>query len=347
MPPHASRRSVLFGGAGLVASLGLAACSSGSGGSGSGAKSAAGGGSSTQAGAASGFPVPVPHKYGTTVVRKAPVRIVSDGYTDHDAALALGVVPLGLRQWIPQWKQGVGPWAVSRLQGQQPKIWADTGVPFEKIAALAPDLVLEIGSGLTQGDYTKLSQIAPTIAQAKGYVDYGTPWDVGSLMVGEALGRKAEMQSLIDGVNARFAAARRAHPGLAGKTVNVMGYSGAGSYYVYSSEDTRGRFYGSLGCRTPAAVDKAAGNQFYAQISQEQADLLEADLLVVLGDQDSGSRKVFDKDQVLQRLDAVKQGRFLFLDDLDVTMALSASTVLSLPYAIDKVVPQSTAALKV
>ena len=333
-----SRRSLLLGGAGLAAAAGLTAC--GSGGTGSNGNGTAGGGSPSGAAPAAGaLPATVAHKYGSTTVTRAPGRIVSDGYNDHDAVLALGVVPLGLRQWIPEWKQGVGPWALSALQGQHPEIWADDSVPFEKIAALAPDLVLETDSGITQSDYGKLSRIAPTVAQGKGYVDYGTPWDVASLMIAEAMGRKPQMQKLVDGVNASFAAARKAHPGFAGKTVTAMTYMGPGNHNAYASEDTRGRFLSSLGLRVSPAVDKAAGSQFYAEVSPENAALLEADVMLVGGYGTAGSKAAFAKDKVLQSLDVVKQGRYVFVEDVDAFMAISASTVLSLPYGIARIVP--------
>ncbi|MFC1420928.1 iron-siderophore ABC transporter substrate-binding protein [Streptacidiphilus cavernicola] len=334
-----SRRSILLGGAGLAAAAGLTACTSTS----SSTKPQSD--QSTSANINTAFPATVAHKYGSTTVRTAPTRIASDGYTDHDAVLALGLVPVGLRQWIPEWKQGVGPWAIAALRGEQPKIWADTTVPYEKIAALAPDLVLDVNSGLTGADYAKLSRIAPTVAQAKGYVDYGTPWDVGSLMIAEALGRKAEMQKLIDAVQAKFAAARAAHPELAGKTANIMTYSGPGTYNAYAGEDTRGRFVTSLGMHVPAAVDKAAGSQFYAEISPEKADLLNADVLI-LGSYGAGTKAAFEKDKVMQSLDVVKRGNCLFIEDDDVVMAMSSSTVLSLPFAIDKAVPLIAGAVR-
>ena len=345
-----SRRSVLLGGAGLAAAVGLTACSSGSGngnaniGSGTGSSSATTSGGTTAA--TDSFPADVSHKYGTTSVPKAPSRIAVDGYTDADPVLALGLVPVGLRQWIPQWKQGVGPWATALLQGKSPKIWADTTVPVEKIAALAPDLIVDVSSGLTQSDYTKLSRLAPTIAPGKGYVDYGTPWDVGSVMIGEALGRKEAMQKLVDAVNQKFTDARTQYPDFAGKTANILAYSGPSAYYAYASEDTRGRFVTSLGMKVPAAVDKAAGSQFYVTVSPEKVDLLEADLLIVMGDGTAKTKAAYQADKIIQGLDAVKKGHALYMDDYDQVMALSASTVLSLPYVIPKLVPQLAATIK-
>ena len=46
------------------------------------------------------FPATVPHKYGQTVVPEEPERVVSLGYTDQDAILALGTVPVAAREFV-------------------------------------------------------------------------------------------------------------------------------------------------------------------------------------------------------------------------------------------------------
>ena len=47
-------------------------------------------------------------------------------------------------------------------------------INFERIAALEPDLILGVYSGMTARDYELLPQIAPTVAQTDRYIDYGT-----------------------------------------------------------------------------------------------------------------------------------------------------------------------------
>ena len=42
------------------------------------------------------------------------------------------------------------------------------GIDFDAIAALNPDVILGVYSGLTQEDYDKLSEIAPTVAYPEG-----------------------------------------------------------------------------------------------------------------------------------------------------------------------------------
>ena len=56
---------------------------------------------STASGAPGGaFPVTVEHKFGATTVEKAPERVVTVGYTDQDAALAVGVVPVAVGDFL-------------------------------------------------------------------------------------------------------------------------------------------------------------------------------------------------------------------------------------------------------
>src|SRR5690606_20608019 len=45
------------------------------------------------------FPVTIEHKYGETTIEEEPERVVAVGFTDQDTLLALGVVPVGIRDW--------------------------------------------------------------------------------------------------------------------------------------------------------------------------------------------------------------------------------------------------------
>ncbi len=67
------------------------------------------------------FPVTVQHALGSTTVPQAPQRVVSLGYTDQDAILAFGVVPVAIREFTGNRPGATWPWASDRLQGQQPR----------------------------------------------------------------------------------------------------------------------------------------------------------------------------------------------------------------------------------
>ena len=85
---------------------------------------------------------------------------------------------------------------------------------MEKIAALRPDLILALYSGLTKEQYDTLSKFAPVVAQPKEYSDYGIPWQRQTETIGKALGRPEEATKLVEGVEAKFAEAKMAQPGL-------------------------------------------------------------------------------------------------------------------------------------
>ena len=68
------------------------------------------------------FPATVTHEYGETVVEEAPERVVSLGYTDQDAILALGTVPVAIREFTGNRPSATWPWAADRLKGEQPEV---------------------------------------------------------------------------------------------------------------------------------------------------------------------------------------------------------------------------------
>jgi len=76
---------------------------------------------------------------------------------------------------------------------------------FETLAALKPDLIIGTNAGIKRGDYQKLSKIAPTIAHAKGSLDYLSPWDEQTALIAQALGKQDEGQALVKRVKDRYA----------------------------------------------------------------------------------------------------------------------------------------------
>ncbi|MGH3927323.1 MAG: ABC transporter substrate-binding protein, partial [Pseudonocardiaceae bacterium] len=153
---------------------------------------------------AGAFPVTITHKFGQTSIPAEPRRVVTVGQTDQDAVLALGVVPVGTTEWYGEYPGALWPWAQEKrneLNGALPTVLpAAEDIEFEQIAALQPDLILALYAGLDQNQYDLLSQIAPTVTQPEGVVDFGIPWDVQTRVVGQALGRSSQAEQLIGSV---------------------------------------------------------------------------------------------------------------------------------------------------
>lgn len=286
------------------------------------------------------FPVTVAHKYGTTEIPREPARVVTVGLSDHDYVLALGVVPAGLTDWYGEQPDGVWPWARDALGDARPEVLPrnDDQLDFERIAALEPDLIIAQYSGMTAADYATASQLAPVVAQSGDFPDFGMPWQDTTRAIAAALGRPGRGEELIADIDARFAAARDANPQFAGRAALVAErFEGV---EIRSGSDPRTRFLTSLGFTLPGDIAALAGDSDTAKISDEQLALLDRDLLVWNAGFSPELRGVLAGNPVYQQLTVVRDGRVLFLEDEVASGALTWSTVLSLPYALDTLVPQ-------
>ncbi|MFD3442815.1 iron-siderophore ABC transporter substrate-binding protein [Streptomyces sp. NPDC058685] len=293
------------------------------------------------------FPVTIPHKYGKTTITSEPQRIVTVGLTDQDALLALGKVPVGTTEWLGGYKGAIGPWATDKLAGAAaPTVLKDTGTgpQVEKIAALKPDLILALYGGLTKEQYTSLSKFAPVVAQPKEYNDFGIPWQELTKRVGTAVGKPAEATKAVADVEAKLAAAAAQHPEFKGATgVMATPYEGT---FVFGSQDARSRLLTNLGLTLPTGLDKAIGDKFGANISKERMDLLDQKAVVwIVGDVAKDTAKLH-KDASYGDLNVVKEGREVYIPETsDYGNATSFVSVLSLPYVMDRLVPQLAAAV--
>jgi iron complex transport system substrate-binding protein len=281
---------------------------------------------------AQAFPVTIAHMYGETTIGKQPERVVSLGYAGVDNILALGVKPVAVREWYGDYPYSVWPWGQAALGDATPEVLKGE-LNIEQIAALKPDLILGVSSGITKEQYELLSQIAPTIAPDAQYGDYGTPWEVDVRTDGKALGKSAEAEAAIKLIEDRFADIRAAHPDWLGKSA-VVAFQYEGAPGAYRSIDIRARMLKSLGFETPAAVDAAGKpDDFYVSLSSEDLSPLDADV-VIWFDEFTDPLSL----PLRPTMRAYKEGREIFVDNM-ISGAFSFSSLLSIDYALDKLVP--------
>jgi iron complex transport system substrate-binding protein len=302
-----------------------------------------GGDASAPAAEPSAFPVTIPHKFGETTITKAPERVVVAGLREQDSLLALGVVPVATTEWYGNHPGAIFPWAEKAL-GDAPKptvLGFTDGIQFEKIAAQRPDLILAVYSGLKQKDYDTLSKIAPTVAQPRGEVDWGSSWQEELLTVGKAIGKPEEAEKLKDETEAKIAAAAEAHPEFTGQSAAVATpYEGI---YVYGPQDARSRFLTDLGFTFPKGLEGVGGEEgFGGQLSEEKLELLDVGALLWFADPGPAA-KVRDN-ALYSRLPVHKQGRDYFMAEKGTLYeATSFVSVLSIPLLLDELVPQLAA----
>jgi iron complex transport system substrate-binding protein len=286
---------------------------------------------------ADAFPVTITHKFGDITIPSEPQRIVSIGFSDQDWLLALGVTPIAVRDWYGDQPFATWPWAQDELGDAEPTVLASTDLNFEEIAALDPDLIVGVYSGITESEYATLSEIAPTLAQPGDYVDYGTPWDVMTEMIGRAVGKNSEAAAVIEHVNGLYDAARAAHPEFKGPTAAVTFYFD-GAPGAYASQDGRSRIISDLGFTIPKKFDELAGDNFFFSVSNEEISVLDTDVVIwIVGD--PAAIDAVKGIALRPSMRAFKEGREL-LTSIEVSGAFSFGSPLSIEYALQELVPE-------
>jgi len=287
--------------------------------------------------------VTIEHEFGSTTIEQLPVRVVTVGYVEQDAMLALGVVPVGVREWFGEYPGATWPWASDRLGDELPTVLPAGELPLEQVAALEPDLIVGLAAGLTEPQYEQLSAIAPTIGQSADYPPYSTPWDVMTTTLGAAVGQSDLADSLVAGVQDRFAELRDEHPEFEGLKAAMAYLYSDSEVRIYSSADVRGQIMGELGFVLPAALDDLADGGFVGSLSRERLEELDLDVVVWGSSNPDVTTQIAD-DPLYRTLAVSTEGRSVFLGDVQ-SGAISFGSVLSIPYLLDSLVPQLTAAV--
>ncbi|GAB3741330.1 iron-siderophore ABC transporter substrate-binding protein [Microlunatus parietis] len=285
------------------------------------------------------FPVTIEHVFGRTTIESRPTKIITLGVTDADAVLALGTTPIAVTGYTFYPETGLGPWAEELIHGDRPlRLQSDAEPNLEQLAALEPDLIIGVSAGFEQDVYDRLSQIAPTIARPAEHAAYTVPMDAATRLIVTALGRSAEGDRLIEQAEQALSGAAADHPQFKGRTATVM-LPFQGKYGAYTPTDARGRVMAQLGFRLPerlGALDD--GKSYFIEVSPERLDLVDGDVLILLADQPA-DRSFTDKDKVLQALPVVRDGRTI-IPDTDTRGAMTYNSVLSIPYAVERLVPE-------
>jgi iron complex transport system substrate-binding protein len=346
--PSTTRRT-LFKSAGkatavlAAAALTLSACSTGPASSTTDASAASS--SSSQ------FPVTIEHVYGTTTIEQQPTRVATVSWVNDDVAIALGVVPVGVpkNEWGGN-EQGSTPWKDAALEelgagfgsDKAPVQYSEAdGINFTEIAKLTPDVILAAYSGLTEEDYKKLTEIAPVVAHPE--LAYGTSWQDSTSIIGKALGKDAEAAKLVSDTEATIKEKVAEYPQIAGKSFiygNLEPASAEG-VNVYTANDNRPRFLSEIGMKLAPVVEENSkdSKEFFIPWSAEKANELESDIFVTWVP-DAATTDTIKSDPLLGQIPAIKNGALVADSDNTLTLSISASSPLSLPWSLDTFLPQ-------
>ena len=275
--------------------------------------------------------VTVKHIFGETKVPAPPKRVVSAGFTEQDDLLAVGVVPIAVTDWFGGEPFGVWPWAQPKLGGAQPVVLnLNNGIQVDQIASRKPDLIVATNAGLDQDTYTKLSAIAPTVAQS-GPDAFFEPWKDQATTIGQAVFKADDMGKLIAGVDEKFTTVGKNNPQFAGKKVLLVG----GSFYEGSVRVTtpgwRTDFLTNMGFTVPGTGGGLVPREKMASV------LDGADVLIWTTESDDEQAALL-ADPIVAKLQATMLKRNVFTGK-DLAGAIAFASTLSYPVVADLLPP--------
>ncbi|GLX66913.1 iron-siderophore ABC transporter substrate-binding protein [Paenibacillus glycanilyticus] len=335
------RTPKLFGSVAIVTTIaiGLMGCSSNSNNTNTNTNANAGNSSAASEAPANAstaaFNATIDTKFGQINITEEPKRIVALGWGDAETALSLGVQPVGASDWLAFGGEGVGPW-LKGAYTTPPTILGTTELDYEQIAALKPDLILDVKSSGDETRYKRLSEIATTVDVPVNGDNYLTSTEDQVHIIAKALGKEEEGEALLKKVDEAFTKAASDNPEFKDKEAVVAAYSSDG-FGAYVKGDARIDFMTRLGFKTKEEVEKQASGNFYIPVSDEQLQLLDSDVTVVMPIWVDPTEITNNK--LFQKIPSVVDGRSIILD-ADTANAFSTGTVPSLLWTIENLTPQ-------
>ncbi|SJM67520.1 ABC transporter substrate-binding protein [Gulosibacter sp. 10] len=270
------------------------------------------------------------------------LTVVALGWSDAEVALALGVTPVGVSDWLGFGADasGVGPWAQEAVGDAEITVFEQPfgGYDYEAIQELEPDVILNTRSAADEEQFQRLDEIAPTVFAPEGTADFGTAWDVQVAQVAAALGLEEEGAAVIAEVEQEIEDVAAAHPEFEGITA-VTGTKFGDAYGAYVAGDFRWDLMESLGFeQNPPVLDLEASG-FYVELSAEQIGALDAEAAVFFPI--GYTLDEMKADPLVGSLDVVQEDRTVWLEEgAELTQAFSAASPLSIPIVVSGLADQ-------
>ena len=251
----------------------------------------------------------IQHAMGETAVTANPQRIVVLDGPMLDAALAVGVTPVGA---VTAFADDPFPPYLGDVTEGITNVGQISEPDLEQIVALEPDLIL--GSQFRHEEiYEQLSQIAPTVFS--GIV--GVNWKEDFLLYTDAMNRQAEAEQVVADYEARAEEFRAATEGERESwRVSVVRFR-AEDTRIYYNTSFVGTILQDLAIPRPESQDTGTEEERFAEISRER--IREADgthiFATSYGDPSESQLGEFLSDPLWQTLEAVQNGQVYWVDD--------------------------------
>lgn len=237
-------------------------------------------------------------------VPSTPEKVVALSEPTLDAALALGIEPVGTTAGRGQ--TGVSTYLAAKASKAQ-VVATVAAADLEKLAALQPDLILLDETTAAKSQVTKLQAIAPTVVTAKLNED----WKKAFTATADALNQKAQAAKILDGFDADVTATRKKLGADAGAVVSVVRWQNGAPSVVGKGVGHVGSTLSALGLDRPADQQGASAGHS-EPVSLEKLSTIDGDWLFfgTLGDRADGEKAYATAKKVpnFSKLKAEKEG---------------------------------------
>lgn len=234
-----------------------------------------------------------------------PKRVVALSEIDLDAALALGMRPVGTTNGRGQ----KSPPPYLAAQSRDIRSVGNFNQPsLDRIVSLQPDLIL--AGGNTNAELLEqLRRIAPTAATFM----VGESWRQTFLRIAKIAGRETQAHGFLNDYQRRADQIKAALGNSSGASVSIVRWTPQGPVYMLS-DAFASRVLADVGLTRPAS-QRRAGAGHSSPLSLEALHLIDADW-IVLGSFDSHPVSLADlrREPAFSQLNAVKAGRVVSVD---------------------------------
>ncbi|MET8472855.1 ABC transporter substrate-binding protein [Streptomyces sp. NPDC006422] len=256
-----------------------------------------------------------------------PKKVVALSEPTLDAALALGVEPVGTTAGRGQ--KGVSSYLADKAATS--KVVASVAeADMEKLAALQPDLILLDETTGAKKSVAKLQEIAPTVVTAKLNED----WKKAFTDTADALNKKSDAEKWLADFDTRVAATKKDLGKNAGASVSVIRWQDGAPSVVGKGAGHVGSTLKALGMDRPKD-QQGASTGHSEPVSLEKLSTIDGDWLFfgALGSEDDSEKAYAEARKVTNfgKLKAEKDGHVVVIDGSAWNSAggpLAARTVL-------------------
>jgi iron complex transport system substrate-binding protein len=252
----------------------------------------------------------VEHAMGSTILEKAPEKIVILTNEGTEALLDLGVTPVGaVQSWTGD------PWYdhIADEMNDVEVVGLESQVNIEAIAALQPDLI--IGNKMRQeAIYEQLTAIAPTVFAE----DLRGNWKNNFEFYAKALNKEEKGNEVIEAYDTRIADLKEQLGDKLNMKVSMVRFM-AGDVRIYQKDSFSGVILDQLGFARPESQDV---DEFAIKgATKEQVPLMDGDILFYFtyetGDGAASElEKEWLEDPLFKNLEVAKKGEVYKVDDV-------------------------------